>query len=61
MTNTPNVVVKNMFTPSFKNLNHMYKTQGQVQKATMDMFDWKEIIMLLMCGRIEVPEKKDVE
>ena len=40
MTNTPNVVVKNMFTPSFKNLNHMYKTQGQVQKATMDMFDY---------------------
>lgn len=37
---SPNVVVKNMFTPSFKNLNHMYKTTNQVHNATMNMFDY---------------------
>lgn len=40
MTSTPNVVVKNMFTPSFKNLNHMYKTKSQVHDSTMNMFDY---------------------
>ena len=40
MTSTPNVVVKNMFTPSFKNLNHIYKTQSQVHDSTMNMFDY---------------------
>lgn len=40
MTSTPNVVVKNMFTPSFKNLNHMYKTKAQVHDSTMNMFDY---------------------
>ena len=37
---SPNVVVKNMFTPSFKNLNHIYKTQNQVHNSTMNMFDY---------------------
>ena len=40
MMSSPNVVVKNMFTPSFKNLNHIYKTPNQVHNSTMNMFDY---------------------
>ena len=40
MTNSPNVVVKNMYTPSFRNLNYTYKTKEQVHNATMNMFDY---------------------
>ncbi len=40
MTNVPKVIVKNMFTPSFKNLNNKYKTQSQIHDATMNMFDY---------------------
>ena len=40
MMNSPNVVIKNMYTPSFKNLNRIYKTQNQVHNSTMNMFDY---------------------
>lgn len=40
MTSTPNVVIKNMFTPSLKNLNQSYKTPDKVKKETMNMFDY---------------------
>ena len=40
MSNSPNVVVVNMFTPSFKNLNYKYPTKDRVSTATMNMFDY---------------------
>ncbi len=40
MTNTPKVVVMNMFTPSYKSLNNKYKTQQSVYDSTMNMFDY---------------------
>ena len=40
MTSSPNVVVVNMFTPSYKNLNFKYPTQNKVHSATMNMFDY---------------------
>lgn len=40
MTSTPNVIIKNMFTPSLKNLNQSYKTPDKVKKETMNMFDY---------------------
>lgn len=40
MTSTPNVTIKNMFTPSLKNLNQSYKTPDKVKKETMNMFDY---------------------
>ena len=40
MTKTPNVVVVNMFTPSYRNLNYKYPSQKSVYNSTMDMFDY---------------------
>ena len=40
MSNSPNVVVVNMFTPSFQNLNFKYPTKDRVHSATMNMFDY---------------------
>lgn len=40
MTSSPNVVVVNMFTPSYRNLNFKYPTQNKVHSATMNMFDY---------------------
>ena len=40
MTSTPNVIIKNMFTPSLKNLNQSYKSPDKVKKETMNMFDY---------------------
>jgi len=40
MTNTPKVVVMNMFTPSYNNLNNKYKTQQAIYDSTMNMFDY---------------------
>ena len=40
MSNSPKVVVVNMFTPSFKNMNYKYPTKDKIHSATMDMFDY---------------------
>lgn len=40
MTNTPKVVVMNIFTPSYNNLNNKYKTQQAIYDSTMNMFDY---------------------
>lgn len=40
MTNTPKVVVVNMFTPSYKNLNFTYPSRKSVYNSTMNMFDY---------------------
>lgn len=40
MTNTPKVVVVNMFTPSYKNLNFTYSSKKSVYNSTMNMFDY---------------------
>ena len=40
MSNSPKVVVVNMFTPSFKNLNYKYPTKDKIQSSTMNMFDY---------------------
>ena len=40
MSNSPKVVVVNMFTPSFKNLNYKYPTKDKVHSSTMNMFDY---------------------
>ena len=40
MSNSPNVVIVNMFTPSFQNLNFKYPTKDRVHSATMNMFDY---------------------
>lgn len=40
MTNTPKVVVVNMFTPSYKNLNFTYPSKKSVYNSTMNMFDY---------------------
>ena len=40
MSNSPKVVVVNMFTPSFKNLNNKYPTKDKVHSSTMNMFDY---------------------
>ena len=40
MLNSPKVVVVNMFTPSFKNLNNKYPTKDKVHSSTMNMFDY---------------------
>ena len=40
MSNSPKVVVVNMFTPSFKNTNYKYPTKDKIHSATMDMFDY---------------------
>lgn len=40
MSNSPNVVVVNMFTPSFKNLNNKYPTKDKIKSATFNMFDY---------------------
>lgn len=40
MTNTPKVVVMNMYTPSYKNLNQTYSSKEAVYDSTMNMFDY---------------------
>ena len=40
MTKTPNVVVVNKFTPSYRNLNYNYPSQKSVYNSTMNMFDY---------------------
>ena len=40
MSNSPKVVVVNMFTPSFKNLNYKYPTKDKIQSSTMNMFNY---------------------
>ena len=40
MSNSPKVVVVNMFTPNFKNTNYKYPTKDKMHSATMDMFDY---------------------
>ena len=40
MSSSPKVVVVNMFTPSFKNLNYKYPTKDRVHSSTMNMFDY---------------------
>lgn len=40
MSSSPRVVVVNMFTPSFKNMNYKYPTKDKIHSATMDMFDY---------------------
>lgn len=40
MTNTPKVIVVNMFTPSYKNLNFTYPSRKSVYNSTMNMFDY---------------------
>jgi len=40
MSSSPKVVVVNMFTPSFKNLNHKYPTKDKIKNATSNMFDY---------------------
>ena len=40
MSNSPKVVVVNMFTPSFKNLNYKYPTKDKIQSFTMNMFNY---------------------
>ena len=40
MTNTPKVVVVNMFTPSYRSLNYKYPSKKSVYNSTMDMFDY---------------------
>lgn len=40
MTNVPKVVIKNKYTPSYKNLNFKYSTKQAVYDSTMNMFDY---------------------
>ena len=40
MSNSPNVVIVNMFTPSYKNLSYKYPTKDKIRSATMNMFDY---------------------
>ena len=40
MISTADVVVKNLYTPSYKNLNYMYDTKAKVHNETMEMFDY---------------------
>lgn len=40
MTNVPKVVIKTMFTPSYKNLNYKYNSKEKVLNNTMNMFDY---------------------
>ena len=40
MSNSPKVVIKNLYTPSFKNLNYLHKSKEKIHKLTMDMFDY---------------------
>ncbi|MBQ7790421.1 MAG: hypothetical protein IJ399_04080 [Bacilli bacterium] len=40
MINTADIVVKNKYTPSYKNLNFMYNTKAKVHSSTMNMFDY---------------------
>ncbi len=40
MDNTPKVVIKNLYTPSYKNLNGRYKSKDIVYNSTMNMFDY---------------------
>lgn len=40
MTNTADVVVKHLYTPSYKNLNFTYDTKAKIHSATMEMFDY---------------------
>lgn len=40
MNNTPKVVIKNLYTPSYKNLNGRYKSKDIVYNSTMNMFDY---------------------
>lgn len=40
MINTAEIVVKNKYTPSYKNLNFMYNTKEKVHNSTMNMFDY---------------------
>lgn len=40
MTNTADVVVKHLYTPSYKNLNFTYNTKTKIHNATMEMFDY---------------------
>lgn len=40
MTKTPNVVVVNKFTPSYRNLNYNYPSQKSVYNSTMNIFDY---------------------
>lgn len=40
MKSSPPVVVVNMFTPSFQNLNYKYPTKDKVSRSTSNMFDY---------------------
>ena len=40
MISTADVVVRNLYTPSYKNLNYLYDTKSKVHKETMEMFDY---------------------
>lgn len=40
MSNTPKVVIKNLYTPSYNNLNGRYKSKDIVYNSTMNMFDY---------------------
>ena len=40
MISTADVVVRNLYTPSYKNLNFMFDTKSKVYNATMEMFDY---------------------
>ena len=40
MISTADVVVKNLYTPSYKNLNYMYDTKAKIHNETMEMFDY---------------------
>lgn len=40
MISTADVVVKHLYTPSYKNLNFVYNTKAKVHNATMEMFDY---------------------
>lgn len=40
MINTPKVVIMNMYTPSYKNLNQTYSSKEAVHDSTMNMFDY---------------------
>ena len=38
--NSPIVVVKNKYTPSYSNLNYKYRSKEAIHKDTMNMFDY---------------------
>ena len=39
MISTADVVIRNLYTPSYKNLNYMYDTKTKVHRETMEMFE----------------------